>query len=216
MSLPEYRLQPTNRPLDWFTARRDGYEQFLLDPPYQRQSVWTDEQRRNLIKSLMMGVPCGSITLSERGYSPDRPPLAVVDGKQRLETLRLFTTGQLVVPREWFQDRYVKADSAEAMVPFGDLTDTGRRRFENLSISVIEYKAESYCVEHPNYDPTKERIDSAEQAEREKKPLNPQWKWIYRNEQEMVAAEAELYLLINFGGVDQTEEDAARAREVAG
>jgi hypothetical protein len=36
-----------------------------------------------------------------------------------------------------------------------------------------------------------------------------------RNEAEILAAEADLYLLVNFGGVPQTDADRARAQEVA-
>ena len=39
----------------------DRGEWMDLNAPYQRGSVWTLDMRRNLIKSLLMGLPVGSI-----------------------------------------------------------------------------------------------------------------------------------------------------------
>lgn len=86
----------------------------LLDPPYQRTSVWGPEQRQNLIRSFLMGLPIPAVVLNDRFAAGDGAfwsgtrdwRVAVVDGRQRLETLLDWWSGKLAVPAAWFsQDR---------------------------------------------------------------------------------------------------------------
>lgn len=80
----------------------------VLDPPYQRGSVWTVEQRRNLVRSWMLGLPIPALIVNrrylERFVHPDGPrhEYAVIDGKQRLETAVAWFAGELTVPASWF------------------------------------------------------------------------------------------------------------------
>src|SRR5690349_13674949 len=60
------------------------------DLPYQRGSVWTDEQRIMLIFSILSGTPVPALIVNERPRSMwfDKdggrlPVSAVIDGKQR-------------------------------------------------------------------------------------------------------------------------------------
>jgi hypothetical protein len=55
-----------------------------LNPPYQRDHVWGEERRRNLIRSLTMGLPIGAIFINSRDIME---PEVVLDGKQRIETV---------------------------------------------------------------------------------------------------------------------------------
>lgn len=59
-----------------------------LDPPYQRRSVWTDRRRSLLIDSLIVGLPVPEIVLAE--IPGQKGNFAVIDGKQRLQTLAGF------------------------------------------------------------------------------------------------------------------------------
>src|SRR5665213_1216313 len=64
--------------------------QLNLEPAFQRDSVWNKGDRRKLIQSLLDGYPIPSIFLyrrSENGW----PVYDVLDGKQRLETIFMFT-----------------------------------------------------------------------------------------------------------------------------
>jgi hypothetical protein len=89
---------------------RDG---LLTDsPPYQRASVWSGVDRIRLIETWMLGLPVPAVTVNDRGNErwrqasgplPDGEPyVAVIDGKQRLTTARLWFDGQLLVPASWF------------------------------------------------------------------------------------------------------------------
>uniref|UniRef100_UPI003F49179C DUF262 domain-containing protein n=1 Tax=Nonomuraea sp. CA-251285 TaxID=3240002 RepID=UPI003F49179C len=78
----------------------------LLDPPYQRESVWTPLQRLNLVKSWMVGLPIPSVTINFRDpatWRGDRSGVsAVVDGLQRIETAVGWFTSKFMVPASWF------------------------------------------------------------------------------------------------------------------
>jgi hypothetical protein len=185
--LPEYRLQPSNR------NARDVVRQMLpqmdMDPEYQRAHVWTVEQRRELIKSWIMGVPIGAVIINLRDnegwrknygsvYNTEGEPQiwAVVDGKQRIETARQWFASELRVPRAWFADHDVDAlGSSTGMVSYQGLS-LPRQRFQgnNFQLPVVESQL-----------PTRQ-------------------------------AEAELFLLVNGGGTGQDSETMQRARKLAG
>ncbi|MFT4278383.1 MAG: DUF262 domain-containing protein [Rhodopseudomonas sp.] len=61
-----------------------------LDPGFQRNSVWSLSDRRKLIESILQGYPLPSIFLYRRDHEGS-PVYEVIDGKQRLETILMFT-----------------------------------------------------------------------------------------------------------------------------
>lgn len=61
-----------------------------LEPGFQRRSVWSDNDRRKLIDSVVRGYPLPAIFLYKRQVG-GRIIYDVVDGKQRLETILMFT-----------------------------------------------------------------------------------------------------------------------------
>ena len=99
--LPNVRLYASTRPLDYWTLSQ-GKGDLDLDAPYQRASLWGTERRRELVKSLLMGLPIGSVIVSELGYRSGMPCVRVVDGKQRLEAVLAFAAGGFTVPGWWF------------------------------------------------------------------------------------------------------------------
>ena len=64
--------------------------QINLEPGFQRNSVWTKTDRRRLIQSVIGQYPLPSIFLYERRHKGG-VIYDVIDGKQRLETLLMFT-----------------------------------------------------------------------------------------------------------------------------
>ncbi len=145
--LPHLSLSATNRPVDYFVHNvRRG--RLLLDAPYQRGSVWTTVQRGNLIRSLLMGIPVPAIVLNRRltdaweqanGYSPHIA--AVVDGKQRIEAMTAWFDGEFAVPSTWFRPGWLRDDlvvNDRTWASFTDLTDKGRRGFEDAQFACVE------------------------------------------------------------------------------
>ena len=134
MPLTRTHLSLINAPLSELLDRDndagDGntFAEFDLDAPYQRGHVWTDEQKVNLIRSLLEDLPIGAIFVNERSTME---PRYVVDGKQRMTAIRDFFYGKFGVPREWFEDRDLDADtpaSDDGLVRFGGLSVGGQRR----------------------------------------------------------------------------------------
>jgi 5-methylcytosine-specific restriction endonuclease McrA len=69
----------------WFRSDRIN-----LEPGFQRRSVWSTSDRRRLIQSIISKYPVPSIFLYRRNHK-GRVIYDVIDGKQRLETILMFT-----------------------------------------------------------------------------------------------------------------------------
>jgi hypothetical protein len=127
-----------------------------LNPPYQRDPVWTDDQRIGLVRSWIQGLPIPAITMNahaeEWGWRESRRYLyAIVDGKQRLETALAWFDGKLTVPASWFGAEYVartvRTDDGP-YVRFTDLTTIGQRfPKRDFTIPVVEAKLASTKAE---------------------------------------------------------------------
>lgn len=78
----------SERSLDQFALMFKGH-QINLEPGFQRKSVWTLNDRRRLLQSIVAGYPVPSIFLYRRHHK-GRPIYDVIDGKQRLETIFMF------------------------------------------------------------------------------------------------------------------------------
>lgn len=89
-------LNQYSRPADALAvgSMADG---LVLDPPYQRGSVWTELQRRSLVLSMLQGLPIGAVFINHRTWNASY----VVDGRQRIETVRAFINEGFTVPGEW-------------------------------------------------------------------------------------------------------------------
>lgn len=102
--LERIRLSQITRPLDVIAYWRDSGS-MLLNPPYQRGDVWGTVRRRNLIRSLLLGIPIPSIIINDRfaaGWSEkEYISCAVIDGKQRMTAILMFLDSQLAIPGEW-------------------------------------------------------------------------------------------------------------------
>lgn len=155
-----------------------------LNPPYQRPSVWTQDQRINLVRSWLSGVPVPAVIINTRGGNPAwevgpkrRVPgghyYAVVDGKQRIETAVAWFEGDLAVPASWFDPEVVETTVETddgPYVTYTGLTVVGQRHMSNgAMLPVIEAAASS------------------------------------------IEEEADLFLLVNTGGTAQSGDDLANA-----
>lgn len=200
--LPEVRLSPLAYTAGhWLPRPATGpFEEndpFDLSAPYQRGSVWSNEQRRSLIRSFIMGVPVGAViisTLPSREATASGYHWRIVDGKQRVETMRAFVAGQVPTPGWWWRE-----DDCEhrdwSHVVYADLTVRGQRSVD-MRWSLPALQADLMV----------EWLGMSESG-----------KWLTRSRSsaEILIAEAELYALINGGGTPQTEDDMEKAATVA-
>ena len=64
-----------------------------LDPAFQRREAWTTTKQSRFIESLIVGLPIPQLVLAERKGSKGR--FLVLDGKQRLLSMKKFMDGKL-------------------------------------------------------------------------------------------------------------------------
>jgi len=76
-------------------------DQLDLNPSYQRRSVWTPKDRRFFLDTVLRDYPTGPIFLHKSIDEGGSPTFHVVDGKQRLETIILFSKDELRAPQEF-------------------------------------------------------------------------------------------------------------------
>lgn len=70
----------------------------MFDTKYQRSYVWTQREQQNFFKSILSGYPVGHISLEEIPYHyGSEYTYEVVDGKQRLTTLKMFFNGDIPI-----------------------------------------------------------------------------------------------------------------------
>lgn len=81
-------------PSDWTVSTI--YEligkQLQLDPAYQRRNVWQAKAKSQFIESLLLGIPIPQILLASK--AGQKNSFLVLDGKQRLNTIKEFIDGK--------------------------------------------------------------------------------------------------------------------------
>jgi uncharacterized protein DUF262 len=159
-------MSTSNRPVDvllWWTSKDHGLD---VDPPYQRGHVWGATRQRNLIRSLLLGVPIPSIIINDRyaaefrheGWSEERCwSHAIIDGKQRITAFLHFLNGNLGVPASWFEPADVIESSSPAggdgpWVFFPGLSVPMQRHIRNMTIGVAEGRFKTLDEEREVFD----------------------------------------------------------------
>jgi hypothetical protein len=84
--------RPNTQTVQWFLENHAS-GQLVLDPPFQRRTVWSAEYRRFFIDTVLRNFPSPSIFI-EWAIKPGEPTIYnVIDGKQRLSALIEFAAG---------------------------------------------------------------------------------------------------------------------------
>jgi hypothetical protein len=131
------------------------------DLPYQRGAVWTNTQRMMLIFSILSGTPIPALIVNARpdkmwfGPAGERHPIyAVIDGKQRMMTVKMFMEDTLAVPASWFPAEHIETaeDTADGpYVRYSGLARRAQRFFENTPAPVAEARLGSVAKEAAVY-----------------------------------------------------------------
>lgn len=97
----------------------------LIDSPdYQREYVWTEEDKVRLIDSILNGFDIGKFVFVRYPWPENRDE--VVDGKQRLQAIMSFREGHFAyMGKTWYE-----------------LSQHDRNNFEHLSVQYAELKGE--------------------------------------------------------------------------
>ena len=120
-------LTTTNRNIAWL---RNAYEQGKLDvqPPFQRNPVWTEKQKSYLIDTILHGFPIPEIYMKEKVDEKGEDKYIIVDGQQRIRACL-----------EYIKNEYPinKTDSPEwGDLFFEDLTSEDKKKIYNYNFVV--------------------------------------------------------------------------------
>jgi hypothetical protein len=95
-----------------------------MNPDYQRDYVWSQEDKENLIDSIFNNRDIGKFVFVILDYEENKPAYEILDGKQRVNALR-----------EFYEDKLLYKG-----LKFSELSNLDRRRFEDYGVSVCEVK----------------------------------------------------------------------------
>lgn len=94
---------------------------------YQRDLVWTLDDKQKLIDSLYQNIPIGKFVFRKRPYEwckeNNSERFEVVDGKQRFSTLREFWNNEFCDSKGYY---------------WKDFSDSAKRKFLNLFVTISE------------------------------------------------------------------------------
>lgn len=76
----------------------------LIIPSFQRQPIWSDEQRVRLIDSLMSGLPIGGIIINRLSDYTHECADLLLDGQQRMITIHAFFNDEFEVNNHFFSE----------------------------------------------------------------------------------------------------------------
>jgi hypothetical protein len=120
-------------PVDSLVKRLQAED--IIIPNFQRQFVWTLREASRFVESLLLGLPVPSIFLSKEA---ETQKFLVIDGQQRLLSLRYFYNGVWPITRKEFALRGV-VEKFEGQT-YATLASEHRRRLDNSIIHTIIVK----------------------------------------------------------------------------
>lgn len=107
---------------------RDENELFI--PDYQREMAWDEERQSKFIESVMLGLPIPYIFVADISEEEDLARLEIIDGTQRIRTLKRFVTNELTL-------KNLEKLKALNEFTFKDLPLPRQRRFKRTTIRMI-------------------------------------------------------------------------------
>lgn len=120
--------QPNHQTVQWF-LENNASGQLVLDPPYQRRTVWSLSYRRFFIDTVLRNFPSPAVFISWEIVPGEPTAYNVVDGKQRLSALIDFVLNRFhlgnLFEEEGFRNPYWK-----------DLTPELQKKYVSYQITV--------------------------------------------------------------------------------
>ncbi|MEE9296900.1 MAG: DUF262 domain-containing protein, partial [Phycisphaerae bacterium] len=99
----------------------------IFIPDYQRDLVWTEERQSKFVESVLLGLPIPYLFGAD---NTETGQIEIVDGAQRLYTLRRFLEGELRLSG-------LEKLTFVSNFQFGDLTVPQQRRFKNRTLRMV-------------------------------------------------------------------------------
>ena len=91
----EYDIDRTSISIKEF---HDYADEYIIRPPYQRNTVWSDDQQHGLLDSLFRRYYIPNIVLRLVRLSDNETIREVIDGQQRIRTVQRFFNNELALP----------------------------------------------------------------------------------------------------------------------
>jgi hypothetical protein len=120
-------------PVDGLVKRISAQD--IIIPRFQRGYVWSHKEASRFVESLLLGLPVPSIFLSKE---TETQKLLVIDGQQRLQTLRYFYEGIWPSTRREFALKGVPSKFEGAT--YKSLSEDDRRRLDDSIVHAIIVK----------------------------------------------------------------------------
>jgi len=135
--------------------------QLVVDPSFQRKLVWRKPHKINFINTILLNYPFPEVYKAPGNLDVDTLELSdwVVDGQQRITTIRDFIEGAGVFALKGTQPK------------FNELTDEQKRSFLNYDVSVRYLKN----VSHEQIKEIFQRINNTEYSLNGTERTNAQW-----------------------------------------
>lgn len=132
-----FRVQShESRTLAWWYAKRAHID---FNPPYQRSgSLWDDRMRRRLIDSILNGFDIPKIYMADFSLGPNslnrkRTLYAVIDGRQRLETIFRFLEDKFTLDESFVY--YADPELSLAGLTYSEI----RKNFPEVGLDIDNY-----------------------------------------------------------------------------
>lgn len=122
------KRRPTTQDVSWFLDLKDN-KQLDLNPPYQRRSVWTRKDRIYFLDTIFNGYPCPAVFLHKKTDETGKATYFVVDGKQRLETIIMYSENRITIPKD-------HSNNELAGKKFKDLDTETKQKFWDYVLAV--------------------------------------------------------------------------------
>lgn len=85
-------------------------DELIYDPYYQRNFVWDERHQAEFIRTILLGYPCPEIFIAEGAIDLEthKKYIHVIDGQQRLTTIKKFLSNELEVDKKCYKDLTVE------------------------------------------------------------------------------------------------------------
>lgn len=120
--------------------QNDSGKIMILDPPYQRNSIWDTEKKAGFINSLLQGINSHNIILN----IDDNNNYICIDGKQRIISIMEFTQNEFHVCVHDTTYYYSKIPEDNEDSDIEVLQNNDKINFDRFPISVDEYLGLTY------------------------------------------------------------------------
>ena len=141
----KYTIEPRDYSIEYFSKYP---KKFIIQPPYQRKSVWSTPKKQSLMDSLFRRYYIPKLVIREVRLSDDQTVHEVIDGQQRITTVQEFFNNEYRLPKSLGDINPELANSY-----YKDLNDDIRIFIE----TELKYQVDTIigidgktCIEHQN------------------------------------------------------------------